>query len=112
VSKTVNFRSDAAPDDVRRVFELAIDHGVKGVTVYRDGSRKTQPMALKNEPAPRGGDLPGAVGRLVALALSKGAAPSEVGLALTSGEGGCPECGRPLRREEGCTKCVCGYSRC
>jgi len=112
VSKTVNFRSDAAPDDVRRVFELAIDHGVKGVTVYRDGSRKTQPMALKNEPAPRGGDLPGAVGRLVALALSKGADPSEVGRALTTGEGGCPECGRPLRREEGCTKCVCGYSRC
>lgn len=112
VSKTVNFRAEAAADDVRRVFELAIDYGVKGVTVYRDGSRKAQPMALKNEAAARPGDLPGAVGRLVALALAKGAAPAEVGRALSPGGEGCPECGRPLLREEGCTKCVCGYSRC
>jgi ribonucleoside-diphosphate reductase alpha chain len=26
--------------------------------------------------------------------------------------GACPECGGPLRFEEGCAKCVCGYSDC
>lgn len=116
VSKTVNFRSEASADDVRRVFELAIENEVKGVTVYRDGSRKTQPMALKNEaPVPAGG-LSDAVGRLVSLALSRGASPSQVARALSdaapAAPEGCPECGRPLLREEGCTKCTCGYSRC
>src|SRR5262249_50896799 len=39
---------EATPDDVRQIFELAIDENVKGVTVYRDGCRDLQPMALKN----------------------------------------------------------------
>jgi len=73
VSKTVNFRADATTEDVRRVFELAIEGNVKGVTVYRDGSRRLQPMALRGDPAAPSGDLPGAVGRLVSLALARGA---------------------------------------
>lgn len=42
VSKTVNFESDATPDDVRYVYDLAYDLGVKGVTIYRDGSKEGQ----------------------------------------------------------------------
>ncbi len=55
VSKTVNLPEEASPDDVRRVFDLAIDLGVKGVTVYRDRSRQGQPMALQapGPPEPR-----------------------------------------------------------
>jgi ribonucleoside-diphosphate reductase alpha chain len=116
VSKTVNFRADATVDDVRRVFELAIENNVKGVTVYRDGSRKSQPMALRAEPSAPAGDLAGPVGRLVSLALSHGAAPGEVAAAIDpagrAASEDCPECGRPLMHEEGCTKCPCGYSRC
>jgi ribonucleoside-diphosphate reductase alpha chain len=48
ISKTINFPHDATPEDVREIYELAIDEGVKGVTVYRDGCREMQPMTLKN----------------------------------------------------------------
>jgi ribonucleoside-diphosphate reductase alpha chain len=39
ISKTINFPREATVDDVRQIFELAIDEDVKGVTVYRDGCR-------------------------------------------------------------------------
>lgn len=42
VSKTVNFSHDATPDDVREVYDLANELGVKGVTIYRDGSKDNQ----------------------------------------------------------------------
>ena len=47
ISKTINFPREASVDDVREIYELAIDLDVKGVTVYRDGCRDMQPMALK-----------------------------------------------------------------
>jgi ribonucleoside-diphosphate reductase alpha chain len=47
ISKTINFPHGATIEDVRSIFELAIDENVKGVTVYRDGCRDVQPMALK-----------------------------------------------------------------
>jgi len=47
ISKTINFPHEATVDDVRQIYELAIDLDVKGVTVYRDGCREMQPMALK-----------------------------------------------------------------
>jgi len=49
ISKTINFPRNATVNDVREIYELAIDEGVKGVTVYRDGCREMQPMALKND---------------------------------------------------------------
>jgi ribonucleoside-diphosphate reductase alpha chain len=48
ISKTINFPHEASVEDVCQIFELAIDEDVKGVTVYRDGCRDMQPMALKN----------------------------------------------------------------
>lgn len=47
ISKTINFSADATAEEVRTIYDLAIDLGVKGVTVYRDGCRDQQPMALK-----------------------------------------------------------------
>jgi ribonucleoside-diphosphate reductase alpha chain len=52
VSKTVNLPRSATVDDVREVFLLARDLGVKGVTVFRSGSRREQVLGedpLKEE---------------------------------------------------------------
>jgi len=52
VSKTVNLRKDATPEDVKEVLIAAHDLGCKGITVYRDGSRINQPMDHAGELAP------------------------------------------------------------
>lgn len=46
ISKTINLRASASTDDVNRLFLLAYDMGCKGITVYRDGCRTGQPLAL------------------------------------------------------------------
>ncbi len=47
VSKTINFPETATPDDIAETYQAAYHLGLKGITVYRDNSRKQQPMSLE-----------------------------------------------------------------
>jgi ribonucleoside-diphosphate reductase alpha chain len=46
VSKTVNFPHEAAPEDVAKVYMLAYQEGLKGITIYRDRSRESQVLTV------------------------------------------------------------------
>jgi len=49
VSKTVNLPRDATVDDVLKVYNMAYDLGCKGVTIYRDGSKKNQVLSFSEK---------------------------------------------------------------
>jgi len=49
VSKTVNFPHEATPEDVAKVYMLAYQEGLKGITIYRDRSRESQVLTVGEE---------------------------------------------------------------
>jgi len=42
VSKTVNFPQEASGEDIAKVYMMAYEEGLKGITIYRDRSREAQ----------------------------------------------------------------------
>lgn len=62
VSKTVNFPKEATKEDVENVYNLAFEEGLKGITIYRDGSLEAQPMSTgktaKEAPKEEAGVMP------------------------------------------------------
>jgi ribonucleoside-diphosphate reductase alpha chain len=49
VSKTVNFPYEATPEEMAKVYMLAYQEGLKGITVYRDRSRDSQVLTIGKE---------------------------------------------------------------
>ena len=55
ISKTVNVPQDATPDDIAETYMEAWKLGIKAVAIYRDGSKRTQPLnTSKDVPAKEG----------------------------------------------------------
>lgn len=84
VSKTVNLRRSASPEDIAKIYLLAHELGCKGITVFRDGSREGQVLrpGKSKQPMPAGAQV-------------------------------CPECNGPMEHASGCITCMsCGYTLC
>ena len=49
ISKTVNMPNEATPEDIAAAYVLAWKEGVKALAIYRDGSKRTQPLSTGKE---------------------------------------------------------------
>lgn len=84
VSKTVNLRRQATPEEIARVYLLAHELGCKGITVFRDGCKQDQVLRAGGPEPP-----------------------------LPAGAQACPECAGPMEHASGCVTCLaCGYTVC
>ena len=89
ISKTINFPPNARPEEIAAAYQLGWATGLKGMTVYVEGSRQQ-----------------------VVLEKKIGPYETKTEKQVTSEEL-CPECGTPMRKEEGCSTCPsCAYSKC
>ena len=112
VSKTVNFEEDATMEDVAQAYILAYKNDLKGITVYRNNSRYSQPMLLESKKEDK---------REEVKPTEKKPEHKELKIEKTEiDEHGveiktvvCPECGNSIKMAEGCFICLnCGYSGC
>ena len=52
VSKTINMKNTATPDDIYNAYIMAWTQCCKGITVYRDGSRASQVLTIHKDALP------------------------------------------------------------
>ncbi len=133
IAKTINMPHDVTPDDVKASYLLAHELGLKGITVYRDGSRHKQVLHMISENAEKTfqvtpntfvtdyiaknitnsyvmSQVKNALRlKIPEITQTQGQAPTEKELE----ESLCPSCKSNLVFAEGCNTCIeCGYSGC
>lgn len=111
VSKTINFPHNATVEDVKKAYMLGWKLGLKGITIYRDGSKMDQVLNVAGKESKLSKDA--------AAKMGKNAVDSEVAHVHSSKPASgekeiCPECASAsLKFESGCVSCPdCGWSKC
>jgi ribonucleoside-diphosphate reductase alpha chain len=132
IAKTINMPYDVTADDVKASYLLAHEMGLKGITVYRDGSRKTQVLHMTSKNAEKTFEVRPSIfiTDFVSQQISNQYVRTQVDNALkfkepeetpvertviekASEETLCPTCKNNLVFVEGCSICIeCGYSGC
>ena len=49
ISKTVNMPAESTPDDIAQAYRWGWQLGLKALAIYRDGSKRSQPLSTKSE---------------------------------------------------------------
>ena len=124
IAKTINMPHDSTIDDVKDAYLLAHRLGLKGITVYRDGSRRTQVLHMTDKDARktfvvRPGDYVTSYMNRNDFKISGKvrpilpAAQPDTTRSEDDSENACPHCEAELIFAEGCSTCVdCGFSAC
>lgn len=130
ISKTVNFPYSATREDVRKGYISAWEMGLKGCTVYRDGSREEQVLSIKKEdtkkeeqnhskaevPSSKKEETTDSFEEVIPPPVTEESSAREH-ISLNKKEiiasKKCPECSSPIQIAEGCMLCLaCGFSAC
>lgn len=119
ISKTINLPHEATHDDVAEAYMLALDEDefgapIKGMTVYRDGSRDEQVLTTRVD---NGLEKDNEYEETLARLHAEGRISTEIMAELGYEEGDtldCPECeDGELIVSESCKLCMdCGFSPC
>lgn len=104
VSKTINLRAGATIEDVVEAYRLAHELGCKGITIFRDSSKRQQ---ILRKPAVQ------LEMKSITQRASTIVPPSEKTLQQELARTICPDCHGPIDHASGCLVCrVCGYTVC